>query len=119
MVTRVTKIYDWIRATPLSRIVRIDMAVADTGIGELPDWINSSVSEIRMCPATILAVSRTDRVMGRIALLVSSIITISGIRALGVPRGTKCASVFLVFMMEKNMIELAQAEKAMGKFTEI
>lgn len=43
----------------------------------------------RRCPATILAAKRTDRVIGRIRFLVSSITTIKGIKAIGVPRGTR------------------------------
>ena len=45
--------------------------------------------DISMCPAIILAASRTERVKGRINLLTISIITINGIRAYGVPLGTK------------------------------
>ena len=37
--------------------------------------------DISMCPAIILAASRTERVKGRINLLTISIITINGIRA--------------------------------------
>lgn len=46
-------------------------------------------SERRRCPATMLAANRTDRVIGRIKFLTSSIITIKGIRAVGVPSGIK------------------------------
>lgn len=81
--------------------------------------MNSSVNEIRMCPATIFAVSRTDRVIGRIMFLVSSISTIRGIRGIGVPIGTKCASLFLVFIIKKNIIDPLQTDRAIGKFTEI
>jgi len=44
---------------------------------------------INKCPATILAARRTDRVMGRIKFLTNSIKTIRGIRAAGVPDGTR------------------------------
>ena len=37
----------------------------------------------------MLAANRTDRVRGRIMLLISSINTMNIIRAAGVPRGTK------------------------------
>ena len=46
---------------------------------------------INKWPATILAASRTDNVNGRIILLTNSITTMKGIRAYGVPKGTKCA----------------------------
>lgn len=48
-----------------------------------PNKVNSK------CPAIILAVSRTASVPGRITLLIVSIQTIKGIRAEGVPCGTK------------------------------
>jgi hypothetical protein len=41
------------------------------------------------CPAIMLAASRTERVIGRIIFLTSSINTIKGIRTGGVPDGTK------------------------------
>lgn len=44
-------------------------------------------------PAIILAASRTERVSGRITLLIISIRTINGIRTGGVPSGTRCASM--------------------------
>lgn len=53
-------------------------------------WLSKVRSK---CPAIILAANRTDRVKGRIILLIISITTIKGIRAGGVPKGTKCASI--------------------------
>lgn len=53
------------------------------------------ISEIRRCPAIILAANRTERVNGRITFLTISIITIKGIKTEGVPRGTKWAIVEL------------------------
>ena len=50
-------------------------------------------NDISRCPAIILAVSRTHRVMGRITLLVSSINTMKFIRAKGVPCGRRCDSM--------------------------
>ena len=47
------------------------------------------------CPATIFAARRTERVKGRITLLTISIKTIKGIRAGGVPKGTRCANIAL------------------------
>lgn len=46
-------------------------------------------------PATILAANRIDKVIGRMMLLIVSIITIIGIKNLGVPTGTKWASKLL------------------------
>jgi len=45
-------------------------------------------SVIRRCPAIRLAVSRTHSVRGRIKFLDSSIITMKGMRAVGVPCGS-------------------------------
>jgi hypothetical protein len=41
--------------------------------------------------------------MGRIIFLVISITTIIGIRIFGVPEGTKCLSVVLVSLTQKNI----------------
>jgi len=54
-------------------------------------WLPRSV--INRCPATMFAISRTDRVIGRIKFLIDSIKTINGIRAPGVPEGTMCANI--------------------------
>ena len=43
----------------------------------------------KRCPAIILAVNRTERVMGRINILVNSIRTMMGMRKNGVPVGRK------------------------------
>lgn len=63
-------------------------------------WINK-------CPAVILAISRTDRVIGRINNLVSSMITIRGDSIIGDPFGTKwlinVLGVFTIFAEIINM----------------
>jgi len=43
----------------------------------------------------MLAAKRTAKVPGRITLLTVSIITITGIRALGVPSGTRWVKILL------------------------
>jgi hypothetical protein len=45
--------------------------------------------ESKRCPAIKFAVSRTQSVIGRIKLLVSSIITMKDMRARGVPCGRR------------------------------
>ena len=45
------------------------------------------------CPARIFATKRTDKLIGRIKELKSSIITIKGKRPKGEPAGTKCANI--------------------------
>lgn len=54
---------------------------------------------INKCPATILAESRIERVIGRIILLINSINTIKFINILGVPKGTKWINLFLKFLI--------------------
>lgn len=58
-------------------------------------------SLIRRCPATILAARRTDRVIGRIRFLISSITTIKGMRTPGVPAGTKWDKNLLIALRTK------------------
>lgn len=51
------------------------------------------------CPAIMLAESRTARVIGRITLLIVSIITMNGIKILGVLIGTKCANICFILLI--------------------
>jgi hypothetical protein len=52
----------------------------------------------------MLADSRTDKVIGRIILLISSINTIKFKSTNGVPLGTVCAIIFLVLFTHPNII---------------
>ena len=68
-------------------------------------WEPKSVSN--KCPATILAASRIESVPGRMTFLTVSIITITGMRATGVPLGTKCANKLLYwFFIEKTILPI-------------
>lgn len=58
------------------------------------------------CPAIMLAASRTAKVPGRIRLLIVSIITMNGISMVGVPWGTKCSNMWLVFLIHPNSMNL-------------
>lgn len=71
-----------------------------------PSRVNSK------CPAIIFAVRRTARVPGRIRLLIVSIITMNGINIVGVPCGTKCSNMWLVFLIHPNNIKLNHKGKA-------
>lgn len=62
----------------------------------------------RRCPAIILAASRTARVPGRITFLIVSINTMKGIRADGVPWGTKWANICWVWLIHPNSIKAIQ-----------
>jgi len=65
-------------------------------------WDPKSVNN--KCPATILAASRIESVPGRITFLTVSITTITGIKATGVPLGTKWANSLLYWFFIENTI---------------
>jgi threonine/homoserine efflux transporter RhtA len=64
------------------------------------------------CPAVIFAVQRTANVPGRIKLLIVSMTTINGINTVGVPCGTKCSNMWLVFLIQPNNINLIHRGRA-------
>lgn len=62
----------------------------------------------------MLAAKRTDRVMGRIILLIISMITIKGIRGTGVPVGTRWArnsKVLLIVLYKMKAIHRGRARE--------
>lgn len=62
--------------------------------------------DINKCPATMLAVNRTDKVIGRIIFLVDSIRTMKFIREIGVDVGVKWIIISLNdFNHPHNMID--------------
>lgn len=68
--------------------------------------------ESRRCPAIMLAVSRTAKVMGRISSLIVSMITIRGINGAGVPWGVRWViRSFVYLMMEKVIIPIHNDEE--------
>lgn len=73
-------------------------------------WLPRSV--INRCPATIFAMSRTDRVIGRIRLLIDSIKTINGMRAPGVPEGTICANMWEVLLIQPKIMKVSHRGRA-------
>jgi hypothetical protein len=74
---------------------------------------------INKCPATILAARRTDRVMGRIKFLTNSIKTIRGIRAAGVPDGTRWERKLLKAVKKKLISIIIQTTIARQTVREI
>jgi len=58
----------------------------------------------KRCPAIRFAVSRTHKVIGRIRFLTISIITMKDTKAVGVPCGTRCVNMWLVFFIQPNII---------------
>lgn len=67
----------------------------------------------------MLAISRTDSVIGRIILLVNSIITRAGDRIFGDPSGTKCAKNLLNLFTIENKITLSHMVRPIGNTIEI
>lgn len=67
------------------------------------------------CPAIILAVSRTERVIGRIIFLIVSIITINDDSIIGVPSGTRCVNMWLVWLIHPKSIIIIHNGKAIVK----
>jgi len=107
-VLRIANIYDWITATAASKISRRICAMISTVNnvclidGPLfPRSVNSK------WPAIILAVRRTANVPGRIRFLIVSMMTMNVISIVGVPCGTKCSNMWLVFNM--NLIHKDRA----------
>jgi len=105
--------YDWITATAPSRINRRICAVISTVNnvwlidGPLfPNRVNNR------CPAIMFAVKRTASVPGRIRFLIVSIITINDINMVGVPWGTRCSNMWLVFLIHPNSMNLTHRGKA-------
>lgn len=70
---------------------------------------------INKCPATMFAINRTDSVIGRITFLTVSIKTINGMRADGVPEGTKWANMYIVLLIQPNIINLNHIGRARVK----
>jgi len=64
-------------------------------------FLNKLISK---CPATMLADSRTDNVIGRIKFLISSINTIKFINMFGVPTGTMWVTTFFVLFTNPKII---------------
>jgi len=112
-VLRIANTYDWIIATAASRISKRICAVISTVNsvclidGPLfPSNVNSR------CPAIMFAVKRTAKVPGRIRFLIVSMMTINGISMVGVPCGTRCSNMWLVFLIHPNSINLSHRGNA-------
>lgn len=69
----------------------------------------------RRWPAIILAASRIARVPGRIIFLIVSISTIKGIRAKGVPCGTKWENICFLWLNQPKIINVNQRGKDKAK----
>jgi hypothetical protein len=58
------------------------------------------------CPAIMFVVRRTTSVPGQIKLPFVSVITVNGINMVGVPWGTNCSNMWLVFLIHLNNMNL-------------
>ena len=89
---KVINTYDGIKATAVSKTNRAIRGIKITiKIISLDPGSPEVTKVISKWPATILAASRTDKVIGRIIFLTISINTIKGINTIGVPKGTRWA----------------------------
>lgn len=106
-VLRTANTYDWIIATADSKIKRRIWAVTRTDnndkLSEGPTPPNNVNNK---WPAIMLAANRIANVPGRITFLIVSINTINGIRAKGVPWGTKWANICLVCWSQPKIINV-------------
>jgi hypothetical protein len=64
------------------------------------------------CPAIMFAVNRRANVPGRIRLLIVLMTTMNGISIVGVPCGTRCLNMWLVFLIHPNNINLIHIGRA-------
>jgi hypothetical protein len=69
---------------------------------------------IRRCPAIMLALSRTLKVIGRMMFLTSSIHTMKAIKATGVPIGRVWANIWIVFLIHPNIMKAVHVMIAAG-----
>lgn len=105
--------YDWIIATAdsnVNNIICVKIRPIKMKLEASAVWFPSKV--INRWPATIFAIRRTDKVRGRITLLIDSISTINGISALGVLCGTKWANIWFVKLIHPYNIKLSQNGRA-------
>ena len=110
---KIVNTYDWIHATATSNInkrINLIIKIIIIIIETLGPWDPNNVNN--KWPATILAASRIDKVIGRIIFLTVSIITMIGIRNDGVPKGTKWANNLLYWKIIENTIVPSQIGKA-------
>lgn len=71
------------------------------------------------CPATMLAIRRTDSVTGRIIILTVSIKTIKDIRANGVPIGVRWDKKFLALLFSASITLIIHNKKVIGRLRDM
>lgn len=116
-VIRVVNTYAWIIATAVSKIVSVaGIIIMVICVAKVIFVIIPLRRDRSRCPATMFAVSRTHRVIGRMRFLVISIITMKFIRGVGVPCGTRCVMTFFVCVVAPNSILVSHMIIAITKF---
>lgn len=116
-VIKIENTYAWIIETADSKVNNKIWIKIKIGINRLlivdpifPKRVNSK------CPAIMLAVKRTVKVIGRIIFLVVSIQIINGIKILGVPWGTKWENIWFVLLIHPNINNLNHSGIAIDQF---
>ena len=101
--------------TPISSAPKISMTTVERIVFLIFSILNVDSKSNNKWPATILAISRTDRVKGRMIILTVSINTINLIKAIGVPAGVRWAKKFFQFTIREVIIRAIHTLKANGK----
>jgi len=78
-----------------------------------------AIRPIIICPALMLAMSRTIKVRGRMQILTVSINTSKGIRAAGAPAGAKWAADSIGNLIHPDKIRETQNTRAIEAATQI
>jgi len=118
ILTRVKNTYAWIIETPISRRF-INRIVTTLATFSLIDMIRDTKMERRRCPAVMLAISRTERVTGRIKILIVSIRTMNGIKIGGVPCGSIDLNDDIGDLIQLNIKGIAHSDNPRGRITEM
>lgn len=108
----VTNTYAWISDTAISRIVKINRGIEEVIILFVDNSAKFLNNSINKCPATILAVSRTDKVIGRMIFLTISMMNMKLINGNGVPIGIVWINICFVENVQANIIIINHIENA-------
>lgn len=73
----------------------------------------------KRCPATMLAIKRTDKVTGRMIILTVSINTIKDIKARGVPDGVRCEKKLLILLFKAKTTLISHIKNVKVMFNDI
>jgi len=108
------KTYVWIKETAISSVDNMSKGVNEMIVFLMDSnarFLNIIMSK---CPAIMLAVKRTDRVIGRIILLIISMINMKFIKGSGVPVGIICVIMYFVMKFQAKIIIVIHIDNANG-----